>query len=143
MASGAVPPLIFFIGSIVVVSTFVGIANDNITSSGSLIYSEGDELAKQLRSNVDIIHVNASSNIAIYALNTGKVFYGLSEITAMIDGEWIYGTTQVIKGDGDSLWEPGEVIQITNSTNNLAQGWHEAKVLVQGKVWSLSYSFKG
>jgi archaellum component FlaG (FlaF/FlaG flagellin family) len=143
MAGSTVPSLIFFIGSIVVVSAFVGMANNSIAASGSLISSGGDDLAKQLRSSFEIIHVNASSNIAIYALNTGAASYGLAEVKAMIDGEWIPGTIVVVKGNSDSLWEPGEVVRITNTTNNLAQGWHEARLLVQGKVWSSSYSFKG
>lgn len=136
------PSLIFFVGSLVVVSAFVGIANSSISSSGSLISSTGDVLAKDLRSSLDIVHVNASSSIYVYAVNTGTSFHGLNEVRASVDGEWLEGSVVVVVGDGDSLWEPGEVVQITNSSDNLAQGWHEARLLVQGRVWSPGYVFR-
>lgn len=136
------PSLIFFVGSLVVVSAFVGIANTSIASSGSLISSSGDVLAKDLRSSFDIIHAEASSGIAVYAANTGSSLHDLSEVKASVDGEWLQGSVVVVSGDGDSLWEPGEVVQVTNSSNNLAQGWHEAKILVQGRIWSPGYTFR-
>ncbi len=142
MSGSVVPSLIFFVGSLVVVSAFVGIANTSITSSGSLISSTGDVLAKDLRSSLDIVHVNASSTISVYAVNSGATFYELNDVRASVDGEWLEGSVLVVVGDGDSLWEPGEVVQVTNSSNNLAQGWHEARLLVQGRIWSPSFTFR-
>jgi archaellum component FlaG (FlaF/FlaG flagellin family) len=142
MAGSVVPSLIFFVGSLVVVGAFVGIANTSIVSSGSLISSGGDALAKDLRSSIEIIHVKASSTIRVYAINNGATFYGLDKVRASIDGEWLQGSVIVVMGDGDSLWEPGELVQITNSTDNLTQGWHEARLLVQGRIWSPGYSFR-
>lgn len=138
MAGSAVPSLIFFVGSIVVATAFVGMVNNSVPPSSMI---SGDELARELRSSFEVIHVNASSNIQVYASNIGGASYGLAEVRAMVDGEWLSGTIGVVKGDSDSLWEPGEVIRITNASNNLALGWHEARVLVQGRVWSPGYSF--
>lgn len=142
MSGSVVSSLIFFVGSVVVVSAFIGIANTSITSSGTLISASGDLLAKDLRSSVDIVHVNASSGIAVYAVNTGAAFHDLTEVRASIDGEWLEGSVVVVRGDGDSLWEPGEVVRVSNSSNNLALGWHEARLLVQGRTWSPGFVFR-
>lgn len=134
------PAMLFFIGSIIVVAGFVAVAGKIVDSGGQVLQSRGSEAAQLLRGSISIMYVNASSTIVLHAENTGSVSYDLSQVNVSIDGRWIGGSVQTVKGNGDAVWEPGEIINFTSSTN-LDSGWHEAKVLA-AKIPSNSYRFK-
>lgn len=134
-----IPAMLFFIGSVVVVIGFVGVAGKIVDYGGQAIQSKGSEVAQSLRGGIDIINVNASGSIVVYAENTGSVVYDMNQTKITVDGQWINGTIAEVRGNGDAFWDPGEVIRI-NSTSNLIPGWHEAKILAQ-KISSPNYRF--
>lgn len=138
--SETIPAMLFFIGSIMVVAGFVAVAGKVVDSGGQLLQSKGGEAAQVLRGSIEIINVNASSTIVVYAENTGSAAYEMSRVNVSIDGQWIGGSVQAVRGNGDAVWDAGEIINFTSSTN-LGVGWHEAKIFA-GKISSQSYMFK-
>lgn len=144
MAGGAIPSVIFFIGSVIAATGLIVIANDNVVFSGLSIQAKTDDLSRELRGSIEVVHVNASATEVIaYAVNTGSLQIGINETLLAVDGEWLNITSIVIlRSNGDNYWgPPPEVLQI-RATKTLSSGWHEAKILSKESITSLEYRFK-
>lgn len=144
MAGGEVPSIIFFIGSLVVATGFTVIANDSVVFSGLSMQAKADDMSRELRGSIEVVHVNASaSDIYVYAANTGSLPIGINETLLVIDGEWINITSVVIlRSDGDNLWGPQPEVLEIHATKALDDGWHEAKILAKESISSPEYRFK-
>jgi len=144
MAGGAVASVIFFIGSLIVATSFIVVANNNVVFSGLSAQATADDLSRELRGSIEIVHVNASaSDIYVYAANLGSLPIGINETLLLIDGEWVNITSAVIlRSDGDNMWETQPELLEIHATKALDDGWHEAKILARESISSPEYRFK-
>ena len=121
--------LIYFIASVVVAGSFIGIAASVVVNISNGMQNRGDMIAKQLSEDFAIINdpERVSNNpLLLYLKNTGRIPLSVSHITVLVDG--IFRNSTVIEGKNDS-WMPGEVVVVSVDVN-LSAGQHVVKVIL-------------
>lgn len=128
--------IIFFIASVVIAASFVGIAATAIINISEGIEDRGDMVAKQLSADFQVINdpERVSNNpVVLYLKNTGKVPLSTSHITVLIDGDSIDSFT--VSSD---LWMPGDSVTLTINVN-LSSGEHVVKIVLEDGLATTFY----
>jgi len=128
--------IIFFIASVVIAASFVGIAATAIINISEGIEDRGDMVAKQLSADFQVINdpERVSNNpVVLYLKNTGKVPLSTSHITILIDGDSIDSFT--VSSD---LWMPGDTVTLTINVN-LSSGEHVVKIVLEDGLATTFY----
>lgn len=138
----SVQTLLLFVAAVVAAGSFVGVANHVVHSSQDSIYAKSSDFGAQIKSSVDLIHVNVSGQtVKVYAQNTGALVMAMNDSIVWLDGKQIAWTSaRILNSNGNSVWEQNEIVEIT-MTESLSSGWHTARVLVKGTL-SQEYRFK-
>ncbi len=128
--------IIFFIASVILAASFVGVATSAIISLSNGIEDRGDMLANQLSSDFKIINdpERMSNNpLILYLKNTGKVPLSTQHITVLIDGIDVDNCTV-----NKNTWLPGETLILTVKVN-LSPGDHVVKVVLENGIADTFY----
>ncbi len=128
--------IIFFIASVVLAASFVGIAASAIVNLSNGIEDRGDMLANQLSADFKIINdpERMSNNpLILYLKNTGKVPLSTQHITVLIDGIDVDNCTV-----NKDTWLPGETLKLTVNVN-LSPGDHVVKVVLENGISDTFY----
>lgn len=128
--------IIFFIASVVISASFVGVAAKTIINISDGIEDRGEMVAKQLSADFRVINdpERVSNNpVVLYLKNTGKVPLSTSHITVLVDGENIDDFT--VSSD---LWMPGNTITLTINVN-LSSGEHVVKIVLEDGLATTFY----
>ncbi|AGB05135.1 putative archaeal flagellar protein G [Aciduliprofundum sp. MAR08-339] len=128
--------IIFFIASVVIAASFVGIAASAVLNISNGIENRGDMIANQLSGEFKIINdpTRMSNNpLVLYLKNTGKVPLSTSHITVLIDG-----TAQDNYTVSQDTWLPGETIVLTINVD-LVPGTHVVKVVLENGLSDTFY----
>jgi flagellar protein FlaG len=128
--------IIFFIASVILAASFVGVAASAILSLSNGIEDRGDMLANQLSADFKIINdpERMSNNpLVLYLKNTGKVPLSTQHITVLIDGIDVDNCTV-----NKDTWLPGETITLTVNIN-LSSGDHVVKVVLENGISDTFY----
>ena len=128
--------IIFFIASVVIAASFVGIAATAIINISEGIEDRGDMVAKQLSADFQVVNdpERVSNNpVVLYLKNTGKVPLSTSHITILIDGDSIDSFT--VSSD---LWMPGDTVTLTINVN-LSSGEHVVKIVLEDGLATTFY----
>ena len=119
--------IIFFIASIVIAASFVGVAVVAIMNISNGIEGRGDMISKELSEEFKIINdpEKMSNNpLVLYLKNTGKIPLSTEHITVLVDG-----VSENFTVDGET-WMPGDTITLTVDVN-LPAGEHVVKVVLE------------
>ncbi|MCD6276300.1 MAG: flagellar protein G [Thermoplasmata archaeon] len=119
--------IIFFIASVVIAASFVGVAATAILDISDGIEDRGDMISKQLSADFEVINdpeLVSNNPVVLYLKNTGKVPLSTQHITVLIDGSSVDDFTV-----SSETWMPGETITLTININ-LATGEHVAKIIL-------------
>ena len=119
--------IIFFIASVVIAASFVGVAATAILDISDSIEDRGDMISKQLSADFEVINdpeLVSNNPVVLYLKNTGKVPLSTQHITVLIDGSSVDDFTV-----SSETWMPGETITLTININ-LATGEHVAKIIL-------------
>jgi len=119
--------IIFFIASVVIAASFVGVAATAILDISDGIEDRGDMISKQLSADFEVINdpeMVSNNPVVLYLKNTGKVPLSTQHITVLIDGSSVDDFTV-----SSETWMPGETITLTININ-LATGEHVAKIIL-------------
>lgn len=119
--------IIFFIASVVIAASFVGVAATTILDISDSIEDRGDMISKQLSADFEVINdpeLVSNNPVVLYLKNTGKVPLSTQHITVLIDGSSVDDFTV-----SSETWMPGETITLTININ-LATGEHVAKIIL-------------
>ena len=119
--------IIFFIASVVIAASFVGVAATAILDISDGIEDRGDMISKQLSADFEVINdpeLVSNNPVVFYLKNTGKVPLSAQHITVLIDGSSVDDFTV-----SSETWMPGETITLTININ-LATGEHVAKIIL-------------
>jgi len=119
--------IIFFIASVVIAASFVGVAATTILDISDGIEDRGDMISKQLSADFEVINdpeLVSNNPVVLYLKNTGKVPLSTQHITVLIDGSSVDDFTV-----SSETWMPGETITLTININ-LATGEHVAKIIL-------------
>ncbi len=128
--------IIFFIASVVIAASFVGVAANAILNISNGIQDRGNMLADQLSGSFEIINdpTHMSNNpLILYLKNTGKVPLSTAHITILIDG--INEDNYTVSND---TWMPGDTIALTVNVD-LASGDHVVKVVLENGISDTFY----
>ncbi|MCD6370511.1 MAG: flagellar protein G [Thermoplasmata archaeon] len=128
--------IIFFIASVVIAASFVGVAATAIINISDGIEDRGEMVAKQLSADFQVINdpERVSNNpVVLYLKNTGKVPLSTSHITVLIDGDSIDSFT--VSSD---LWMPGDSVTLTINVN-LSSGEHVVKIVLEDGLATTFY----
>jgi len=128
--------IIFFIASVILAASFVGVAASAIINLSNGIEDRGDMLANQLSADFKIINdpERMSNNpLILYLKNTGKVPLSTQHITVLIDGIDVDNCTV-----NKDTWLPGETITLTVQVN-LSSGDHVVKVVLENGISDTFY----
>ncbi len=125
--------MIFFIAALVIATAVVGTLHNSAGKLSGGIDTKSDALHDELTSDLRIINDPAevsSDPLVVYALNTGSKTLDPEGVVLLIDGV-IHSaiTTDVL--DGDAMWRPGEVLEITADGTNLPGGDHRVRVVAE------------
>ncbi len=130
--------IIFFIASVVIAASFVGVAATAILDISDGIEDRGDMISQQLSADFQVINdpQRVSNNpVVLYLKNTGKVPLSTSHITVLIDGIDVDNVT--VSSD---RWMPGDTITLTINVD-LSSGEHVAKIILENGL-STSFNFE-
>ncbi len=130
--------IIFFIASVVLAASFVGIAATAITNISNGIEDRGDMIATQLSADFQVINdpERVSNNpVVLYLKNTGKVPLSTDYITILIDGQNVDNATV-----NTTTWMPGDTITLTINID-LSSGEHVVKIILENGL-STTFYFK-
>jgi len=119
--------IIFFIASVVIAASFVGVAATAVLDISDGIEDRGDMISKQLSADFEVINdpeLVSNNPVVLYLKNTGKVPLSTQHITVLIDGSSVDDFTV-----SSETWMPGETITLTININ-LATGEHVAKIIL-------------
>ncbi len=128
--------IIFFIASVILAASFVGVATSAIIGLSNGIEDRGDMLANQLSADFKIINdpERMSNNpLILYLKNTGKVPLSTQHITVLIDGIDVDNCTV-----NKDTWLPGETLKLTVDIN-LSPGDHVVKVVLENGISDTFY----
>ncbi len=128
--------IIFFIASVVIAASFVGVAATAILNISDGIEDRGDMIAKQLSADFEVINDprRVSNNpVVLYLKNTGKVPLSTSHITVLMDGVDIDNVT--VSSD---VWMPGDTVTLTINVN-LSAGEHVVKIVLEDGLSTTFY----
>ncbi len=128
--------IIFFIASVVIAASFVGIAASAVLNISNGIENRGNMIANQLSGEFKIINdpERMSNNpLILYLKNTGKVPLSTSHITILIDG-----TSEDNYTVNQDTWLPGETITLTVYVD-LSSGNHVVKVVLENGLSDTFY----
>ncbi len=122
--------IIFFIASIIIAASFVGVAVVAIMNISNGIEDRGDIISKQLSEDFKIINDPermTNNPVILYLKNTGKIALSVQHITVLVDG--ISANFTVVDGT-NITWNPGVTITLVVDID-LASGTHVVKVVLE------------
>jgi len=127
---------IYFISSVIIASTVVGIFSGVVYSISSGISERGDDVSEKMKS--DIIIINDPTNVPndpviIYVKNTGSSTLDGNSSDLLVNGSYHTDVTITVIGGG--TWKPSEVISIQANNLNLATGDHRVKVFAETGIY--------
>jgi archaellum component FlaG (FlaF/FlaG flagellin family) len=113
--------VIFFIAVVMVASSIVVIANEQLQDNAQSYRIRSERLNNEISSSITILNVNYNESIPrvdIYAKNTGKTKLILNNTDVFIDGLRVGRSDRSISVESDTdignslLWDPSEVVRI-------------------------------
>ncbi len=146
MAGTSVSHLIFFIASVFIAMSVVGVMTVNVSSITSAYTVNSRVFSEQLRTDITIINdpeviPSSSGNYTFYVKNTGRVELDPNYISVFIDGGYVNVSGNVTVKEGGDVWRTGYVIGINVSTSLVSSGDHRLRVVTENGV-SDTMSFK-
>ncbi len=140
MPASSATQLIFFIASIMIATSLVGVFLTTTHDFASDIQRDTDTRGKDLQTAIKIVNdpdnvpYNSTTGVlTIYVKNTGSVpITNASKSLVLINGTAFSGSDLSIKMLGGALaWYPEETVEM-NVTIALSPGYYDMKVVVQG-----------
>lgn len=123
--------MIFFIAALVIATAVVGTLHNSAGKLSGGIDSKSDALHDELITDLRIINDPAevsSSPLVVYVLNTGSKTLDPDSVILLINGA-VHSATTTDVIDGDTMWRPGQVLQITADGSDLPGGDHRVRVV--------------
>ena len=140
MADVSIPSMILFIASIVVAASVAGVLVDTVNGVSSALDDRGADLAKEIRTDIEIIsdpqsgvYDSGTNNLTLYVKNTGLRKLPADEVVVdvLVDGR--YQTNVTMTAVGGTGWRPTDVVELTVSELSLSSGDHRVKIVLDGE----------
>jgi len=133
--------MILFIASIVVAASVVGVFTDSISQVSEAIDDRGISVSENVRTDVEIISDSGSNNvydpdndrIRIHIKNTGSetLTAESGQMDVLVNGRYQSNENVDVQLVGDaSTWGPGDVVAVDITGQDLTDGDHRVKVII-------------
>ena len=143
MPGTAATHMIFFIVSVVVASSLVGILYVRTHEISSGIEEKAGSFALELRTEIKIINDPeevqwvddaGGGSLIFYIKNTGSTIIGTDTIIAIYDGNGSTPNSVTFVNKSKSSWMPESTIEIKITTPEPAEGQHRIKIIVDNNA---------
>ncbi|MHC1596716.1 MAG: hypothetical protein ACXQT3_00205 [Methermicoccaceae archaeon] len=141
MAGEAISQAIFFISSVLIAMVVVVALFTAVSSLSSAYTAKNVHTGEQLRTSVEIVNDPLGTNRTyIYVLNNGLTMlnHTYPNVVVFINGKAttdLNASEIVNDGDGDGIWDPGEMIQIHRSSGDAYSSGDLVQVMVSNGVY--------
>lgn len=139
MPGTAASHMIFFIVSVVVASSLVGVLYVRTHEISTGIEEKANSFALELRTDIEIINdpediLWEDSKLEFYVKNTGTTTINNDTIVVIYDGNAFTPATVEYVGNGNS-WIPGSTAKISiELTSEPEEGKHRVKIIVDNNA---------
>ena len=141
MASVSASHLIIFVASLVIAAGVVGTLTTGVERVSSSIDDGSLDVSQQIRMDMSVISdpgepsFNDDGNLVIHVRNTGSqsVPIDTSAFDIVLNGDFIADFDVVdANNDDETVWRPGEVVEITIGSENVDNGDNRLFLTVNG-----------
>ena len=140
MADSSTSSLILFIASMIVAVAVAGVLIQAVADVSQAVDTRGDDVSETIRTDFEIIsdpemgvYNSSTGNVTLVVKNTGTESLAASAdvIDVLVNGRFQTNVT-VQHVDGQDLWRPGDVVEITVDVGDLPSGDHRVKIVANG-----------